>query len=262
MLLRILSTNYSAPERQAEELPHHRAQPTRLRFLHRPDGSAAVVERNGKRGGPVGCGIGVSRVCRGRRRYWLARGAGVVRKTGLSGGPPFVLAPTPEEFSLTNKLQVNMYVLLSEPPTAVSSLPRVDQECVARGEMHKEDGTAYALIHGTRPNTISHVLASSPLAILAWIAEKFLDWTEEDPSMELILEVATLYWFTESFPRGIHPYREVAPGPMLLSGGCVANGRDTAWCVHSTTTSEPQKPTGQILSRSDLPTAIRGFRRR
>jgi len=29
-------------------------------------------------------------------------------------------------------------------------------------------GSAYAIEHGTRPSTIGHVLASSPIALLAW----------------------------------------------------------------------------------------------
>jgi len=29
-------------------------------------------------------------------------------------------------------------------------------------------GTAYAYEHGTRPSTIGHVLASNPIALLAW----------------------------------------------------------------------------------------------
>jgi hypothetical protein len=39
------------------------------------------------------------------------------------------------------------------------------------------------------------------------IGEKFLDWTDEDPSLDTILESVSLYWLTETFPRCIYPYR-------------------------------------------------------
>lgn len=40
------------------------------------------------------------------------------------------------------------------------------------------------------------------------IGEKFLVWTDEDPPLDETLDNVTLYWFTESFPRAIYPYRQ------------------------------------------------------
>jgi microsomal epoxide hydrolase len=54
------------------------------------------------------------------------------------------------------------------------------------------------------------VLGSSPLALLAWIGEKFLAWSDDDPNIEKILEDVTLYWLTETFPTSIYPYRAVS----------------------------------------------------
>lgn len=68
--------------------------------------------------------------------------------------------------------------------------------------------SAYALEHGTKPATIGFVLDSSPIALLAWIGEKFITWTDETPSTEAILDSITLYWFTKSFSRCIFPYRQ------------------------------------------------------
>src|SRR6266536_3360301 len=94
-------------------------------------------------------------------------------------------------------------------------------------------GFAYAMEHGTRPSTIGHVLSSNPVALLAWwvhplspstssfppltptprIAEKFLTWTDADPPLDVILESVSLYWFTETSPRSIYPYRQVITLP-------------------------------------------------
>lgn len=78
-------------------------------------------------------------------------------------------------------------------------------------------GNAYAREHGTRPATIGLVLSSSPIALLAWIGEKFQQWTDETPPIDEILDGATLYWFTESFPRAIYPYRQFfGPEPTFF----------------------------------------------
>jgi hypothetical protein len=41
-------------------------------------------------------------------------------------------------------------------------------------------GSAYAHFHGTRPGTLGLVTHSSPLALLAWIGEKFYAWTDTE----------------------------------------------------------------------------------
>lgn len=68
-------------------------------------------------------------------------------------------------------------------------------------------GNAYGRMHGTRPATIGHVLASSPIALLAWVGEKFLQWTDEDLPLDTVLADITLYWLCESFPTCIYTYR-------------------------------------------------------
>ncbi|KAH9845569.1 Epoxide hydrolase [Teratosphaeria destructans] len=69
-------------------------------------------------------------------------------------------------------------------------------------------GNAYAREHGTRPSTIGLVLSSSPIALLAWVGEKFLQWSDQDPPLDEILDGVTLYWLTQSFPRAIYSYRQ------------------------------------------------------
>jgi microsomal epoxide hydrolase len=70
-------------------------------------------------------------------------------------------------------------------------------------------GAAYAQMHATRSATIGLVLSSSPVALLAWIGEKFGTWTDakSTPDMKTILAFVTLYWLTDTFPRSIYPYR-------------------------------------------------------
>ncbi|KAL4988285.1 Alpha/Beta hydrolase protein [Aspergillus falconensis] len=107
---------------------------------------------------------------------------------------------------------------LVERPDGVSDEGQneLEKRGLERLEWFLTYGKAYAEEHGTKPATIGHVLASSPLALLAWVGEKYLDWPDTPFSKHKILELVTLYWFTESFPRAIYPYRQsnpIPPGP-------------------------------------------------
>ncbi|KAH6995318.1 Alpha/Beta hydrolase protein [Ilyonectria destructans] len=57
-------------------------------------------------------------------------------------------------------------------------------------------------------STVAAVVSSNPIALLAWIGEKLLDWTEEDPSLDDILTNVSLYWFTNCFAHCIYTYRD------------------------------------------------------
>jgi epoxide hydrolase len=67
------------------------------------------------------------------------------------------------------------------------------------------DGKGYLQLQSTRPQTIAYGLTDSPVAQLAWIVEKFREWT--DPAAELpeqavdrdqLLANVSLYWFTRT----------------------------------------------------------------
>jgi epoxide hydrolase len=67
------------------------------------------------------------------------------------------------------------------------------------------EGKGYLQLQSTRPQTIAYALTDSPVAQLAWIVEKFREWT--DPAAELpeqavdrdqLLTNVSLYWFTRT----------------------------------------------------------------
>ena len=141
---------------------------------------------------------------------------------------PSVFASSPPSVHLFLRLtrqntavHVNFAPRLSlSPPDGMSidSLSPYEKAGIERGEDFMKFGSAYALEHATRPATIGIALGSSPLALLAWIGEKFLVWSDVDPSLETILESVTLYWFTESMGRGIFPYRGVSVSSCYIEG--------------------------------------------
>ncbi|KAF5720915.1 microsomal epoxide hydrolase [Fusarium globosum] len=100
------------------------------------------------------------------------------------------------------------FCLMAEPATAQGEISEAEKKGLERAKDFDKLGTAYALMHATRPSTIGLILSSSPLALLAWVGEKFLSWSDEDPPLDEILTSVSLYWLTDSFPTSIFPYRQ------------------------------------------------------
>ena len=62
----------------------------------------------------------------------------------------------------------------------------------------QRDKQGYADLQATRPRTLGYLLADSPVGQLAWIAEKFLEWTDPATpvSRDHLLTNVMLYWLT------------------------------------------------------------------
>jgi microsomal epoxide hydrolase len=92
----------------------------------------------------------------------------------------------------------------------------LEREGLRRAAEFKRVGSAYATEHATRTATIGAVLSSSPLALLAWVGEKFLEWTDDDPPLHTILEDVSLYWLTGCAATCLYPYRQLfTPGYVV-----------------------------------------------
>jgi epoxide hydrolase len=78
--------------------------------------------------------------------------------------------------------------------------------------------SGYAHEQRTRPDTLAVGLNDSPAGLLAWIAEKLVEWSDTpagDPraverriTRERILTEATIYWVTQSIASSFRPYFE------------------------------------------------------
>jgi pimeloyl-ACP methyl ester carboxylesterase len=81
----------------------------------------------------------------------------------------------------------------------------VDKLILARMDSFRREGSGYLAIQNSRPQTIGYGLADSPLLQLAWIAEKFHEWTSLPIDRDQLLTTVSLYWFTgsgASVPQG------------------------------------------------------------
>ncbi|KAJ0317099.1 hypothetical protein Brms1b_005132 [Colletotrichum noveboracense] len=97
--------------------------------------------------------------------------------------------------SYTARIMARTYDSCKALHPADTPLEGYEREALERSDKFVKFGTAYVMEHATRTATIG-------------IGEKFLTWTHETPSMDEILASVTLYWLTQTFPRGIYPYRQ------------------------------------------------------
>ncbi|KAH8887998.1 alpha/beta-hydrolase [Thozetella sp. PMI_491] len=99
-----------------------------------------------------------------------------------------------------------------------SPINEKERDGLERHFFFKHNGSAYAWTHATRPSTIGFVLSSNPIALLAWVGEKYMDWTDEDPPLDVVLEFVTLYWVTNCAATSLWSYRQFY-GPQAESHG-------------------------------------------
>ncbi|MGW7052242.1 epoxide hydrolase family protein [Streptomyces sp. NPDC054887] len=108
----------------------------------------------------------------------------------------------------------------SEDPADFAGLTEAEQARLQRLQDFRDDKMGFNAIQSTRPETVAHGLHDSPVGQLAWIVEKFKEWT--DPANELpedavdrdtLLTNVSLYWFTGSAGPSAHLYYEMAHDP-------------------------------------------------
>ena len=86
----------------------------------------------------------------------------------------------------------------------------VDQLLLDRMNAFRTEGSGYLAIQNSRPQTIGYGLVDSPLLQLAWIAEKFEEWTDLPIDRDQLLTTVSLYWFTGSGASAAHTLYEQA----------------------------------------------------
>ena len=62
----------------------------------------------------------------------------------------------------------------------MDDLTDVDMQRLDRPERVLDELSGYMKIQSTRPQTLAYGLTDSPVGQLAWIVEKFKEWTDSD----------------------------------------------------------------------------------
>jgi len=86
----------------------------------------------------------------------------------------------------------------------------VDALILERMRLFSREGSGYLAIQNSRPQTIGYGLVDSPLLQLAWIVEKFEEWTDLPIDRDQLLTTVSLYWFTGSGASAAHTLYEQA----------------------------------------------------
>jgi pimeloyl-ACP methyl ester carboxylesterase len=88
-----------------------------------------------------------------------------------------------------------------------------DRARVERLRRFRRTGSGYGAIQATRPQTVSYGLTDSPAGQLAWIAEKFGEWTDGGlgaVDRDQMLTNITVYWLTGTAGSSARLYYEAA----------------------------------------------------
>jgi pimeloyl-ACP methyl ester carboxylesterase len=102
------------------------------------------------------------------------------------------------------------------------------------------DSAGYAALQATRPQTLAYGLADSPVAQLAWIVEKFKEWTdsrdrpEDAVDRDQLLTNVSVYWFTGTggsagriyYERAHTDYGDGGPEPSTVPTALAAFPRE------------------------------------
>ena len=81
-----------------------------------------------------------------------------------------------------------------------------------------DESGAYGRVQRTRPLTLAYGLNDSPVALLAWIAEKFDEWSDPQTRVDddAILLNTTIYWTTQTIYSSMRLYLESVKTPLAL----------------------------------------------
>ena len=115
-----------------------------------------------------------------------------------------------------NVIGVHLNMLLTFPrgDSDLAALTDDDKRRLATGDHYLKELSGYMRIQSTRPQTLGFGLADSPVGQLAWIAEKFKEWTdsakvpEDAVDRDHLLTNVMLYWLTNTATSSARLYFE------------------------------------------------------
>ncbi len=97
--------------------------------------------------------------------------------------------------------------------------------------------SGYSAVQATKPQTVGYGLVDSPVALCAWIAEKYRSWADVPVGRDALLDTVTLYWLTgtgassarmywESFERVSEWFTRSTVDTVDVPAGCTVWPKD------------------------------------
>ncbi|MET8847862.1 epoxide hydrolase family protein [Amycolatopsis sp. NPDC004625] len=110
-------------------------------------------------------------------------------------------------------------------PAAGTELTEAERARLKQVEYLRTEQSGYVAVQTTRPQTLAHGLHDSPAGQLAWIVEKFREWTdpaaelpEDAVDRDLLLTNVMLYWVTGTAGSSANCYYETAHAGAWSAG--------------------------------------------
>ncbi|MEU7527111.1 epoxide hydrolase family protein [Saccharothrix sp. NPDC042600] len=107
-------------------------------------------------------------------------------------------------------------------PADIAALTEDEQLRLKAMNNFQDHLSAYMKLQGTRPQTLAHALADSPVGQLAWIVEKYKEWTdaakelpEDAVAIDRLLATVSVYWFTDTARSVANSYFERFNDPAM-----------------------------------------------
>lgn len=96
-----------------------------------------------------------------------------------------------------------------------------EQAGLKAAQDYQDNGIYYLHMMRTRPQTVGALLADSPVALLAWIYEKLIAWTDDYPwTDQEVCEWVSLYWYSRAGPAAsVTIYHEMFQGEWQADTG-------------------------------------------
>jgi len=117
-------------------------------------------------------------------------------------------------------IHLNLVVVGAPSKEILENPSKQEQESLAHFNKYIKHGMGYATIQGTRPQTLGYGLADSPLGQMAWIMEKFGEWSGGRQFVDLfgidrLLDNVTLYWLTNTATSSARLYWQSFVEPVM-----------------------------------------------
>jgi epoxide hydrolase len=166
--------------------------------------------------GPTGePGWNVHRVA----RAWdeLMQGLGYLRYGAQGGDWGSVISRELGLIAPGHLIGVHLNMLIPYVRDEPADLTAQERERIEIMRRFRSTGRAYSAIQSTRPQTLAYGLTDSPAGQLAWIAEKFHEWTDGGlpgaVDRDQLLTNVMLYWLTGTAGSSARLYYEARVGP-------------------------------------------------
>ncbi len=103
----------------------------------------------------------------------------------------------------------------------VDNLSQEEKTYLATVRPWQSQESAYAMIQGSKPQTLGYGLNDSPVGLASWLVEKFRAWSDCDGDIEKrftkdeLLTTIMIYWVTETINSANRLYYEATHNPTL-----------------------------------------------